>query len=227
MFATPEKRTSPDGTMYYAIGFKSDILLDSILLWSHTHLKSDIAIQNDIMELRSSILTAISQDRSLFAKSPTEKSLIAMSSRWGILLSRTGECSWSDSNVWLDVPDTLQGKEAEIQLVLKGLHISPAYIRPVWGMIVKRILPESGLIDFDFEVSEEVQSVHSADIEADLTEDVVQLTNLDKEKRESKQRVHELIAQAQAARRLAEHALDTFMEEYDLSDDESDFSDME
>jgi hypothetical protein len=83
------------------------------------------------------------------------------------------------------------------------------------------------VIDFVFEVPDDVRSVHSADIETDLSDDVVQLADLEKEKREAKQRVHELVAQAQAARRLAEHALDAFMDEYDLSEDESDFSDLD
>lgn len=230
MFGAPEKRTYSNGSLYYFIGLKTPLALERPLTWSQTQLKEEIAIQNDIMDLRTSVLQAIAENKSLFSNPPTEKSLLAMSNKWGLLVSRDGSCHWSDVNVWTDVPEELKGAKAVVQLTLSGLHISPASIRPVWTLKVARILPEevdeSGKIEFVFK-TDDVQSVHSDDIETDMSDDVVQLTNLEAEKREAKQRVRELIAQAQAARRLAETALDHFMEEYDLSEDESDFSDMD
>jgi hypothetical protein len=227
MFGAPEKRTSSDGSSYYYISIKTPISLDYDIQWEQTQLKEDIGIQSEIVELRGTVLQAIAGNKTLFANPPNERSLSAMASKWGLLLSRSGIASWSDANIWQVVPEALHGKKATVHLQLLAVHISPASIRPVWGLKVHAILPEAPVIDFVFDVPDDVQSVHSADIEADLTEEVVQLADLEKEKREAKQRVHELVAQAQAARRLAEHALDAFMEEYDLSEDESDFSDMD
>jgi hypothetical protein len=229
MFGAPEKRTYSNGSVYYYIGLKTPLVLERPLTWSRTELKQDIGIQNDIMEVRTSVLQGIAETKSLFTNPPTEKSLMAMSNKWGLLVSRDGTCQWSDVNVWSDVPEELKGVQAAVQLTLSGLHISPASIRPVWAFKVSRLLPEeseSNKIEFVF-ASDDVQSVHSADIETDMSDEIVQLTNLEAEKREAKQRVRDLIEQAQAARRLAEAALDTFMEEYDLSEDESDFSDMD
>ncbi len=226
MFGAPEKRTGSDGP-FYSIAIKPQISLDYELQWHQTHLTEDIGIQSEIMELRTTVLHAIAENKTLFANPPNERSLSAMASKWGLLLSRSGTASWSDANVWQDLPEDLRGKKAIVRLQLQAVHISPASIRPVWGFQVQSILPEAPVIDFVFEVPDDVRSVHSADIETDLSDDVVQLADLEKEKREAKQRVHELVAQAQAARRLAEHALDAFMEEYDLSEDESDFSDLD
>jgi hypothetical protein len=226
MFDAPEKRSYSDGSVYYFLALKTPIVLETPLTWSRTALKEDIAVQSEVMEVRATVLQAIAQNRSLFAKPPTEKSLLAMASKWGLLLSRSGECSWSDANVWQSIPDVLSGKEAEVHLKLSGIHISPASIRPVWSMEVVSLLPETPVIEFDFQISEDVQSVHSADIEGEDSE-VMQLTNMAAEKRESKQRVRELIAKAQEARQMAEDAVERFLEEYDLSDEESDFSDMD
>ncbi len=114
-----------------------------------------------------------------------------------------------------------------MHLLATAILISRQSIVPFWTTKTLQVLPDkANVIDLDFGCEEEDgDSVHSDDLIAE--EGVVNLKNPDERKRAMKQQVRALLEKAVQAKLEAEEAMDRFFSEFDLSEEESDFSDYE
>jgi hypothetical protein len=113
---------------------------------------------------------------------------------------------------------------------LLGITISRQSILPLWEAVVGNLVNTSpDQIDLCFDGGSSIASSDEEDlgIEEDSEGTAFQLRDISNEKQEAKQRVRDLLRKAVDARMAADVALEHFFEEYDLSEDESDFSDDE
>jgi hypothetical protein len=114
-----------------------------------------------------------------------------------------------------------------VHLLATAILISRQSIVPLWNTKILQVLPDkTNVIDLDFGCEEdEGESVHSDDLMAE--EGVVNLKNPDERKKVLKQHVRALLEKAAQAKQEAEEAMDRFFSEFDLSEEESDFSEYE
>ncbi len=186
----------------------------------------DLRIQPLINGFREKTLRDLTRNKVLFKSPPTLAALSALAPTWGLLLRGGGAAEWNRQDCWNEGVRQ-KGAGSRVALVALGVIISRQSIVPVWDVEVKGALPESGVvIDLDFGVSDEDGvSVHSDDFASE--EGVVKLADTERRKAEAKARVRALMAAASKARVEVDEAMDRFFAEYDLSEDESDFSETE
>jgi hypothetical protein len=235
VFETPERKQNASGESYFHVRITPEYSISHDLEWSSdTGLKPSITIQKQIGQLRSVILTQLQTTKSLFRNPPTLESLEAITPTWGIVIQRDESLQWSTANVWSYDATEMKKQNAIVRLVLCGIEISRSYIRPVWTLHVIQTLPDSsedGVIDFDFG-GEETKSVASVDMDdiGGIEEEgsgVFELHNPDERKHAMKEHIRGLLAKVAEARHAADDAIDRFYAEFDLSENESDFSDDE
>ena len=236
VFGTPEKQTSSSGESFFQCKLaEPGYSIPHDLEWNRDDQKliPVLSIQKLITELRSSVLKLLLENKSIFRNPPTPDSLHAITPPWGILIRSNSQLEWSSVNKWTINDSRLKDKNAIVRLVLTGIEISRSRITPVWTLSIVQILPEKtpeGVIDFDFENEtgerDEVQSVGFDEIDCDESQ-VLHLQNPGERKRMMKVQIRELLAKVSDARLAADDAMDRFFNEFDLSEDESDFSDMD
>lgn len=236
LFETPEKRQNDKGEPIFYLrlvvpGFT--VLHD--LEWSKENgLTPIITVQRFINDLRSQILKQLVENKSLFRNPPTMASIQAITPPWGVLVQRGNKLTWSSvGNKWAYSVEEMAKVNAIVRLILTGIEISRTSIIPVWNLGICRTIPDSKLIDFDFDTrdgmnarEDDMKSVGSDDFIEDSS-DVVQLHNPNARKKALKAEVRRLMKAAENAQMEADDALGRFFDEYDLSDGESDFSETE
>lgn len=237
-FRIPERRTSSTGETFFECKLSSPgYELPHDLEWSKdTGLKPVLSIQRQISDLRLEVLKYMVNNNNLFKNPPTLSSLQAITPNWGLLLRSNNTMEWSQINKWIYESDQLKKQNAIVRMVLMGLEISRSTIIPVWTLTIKHVLPEKSenVIDFDFSTSlaeindtKSVASVNSDDIGILEEDEIFQLHSPSEKKRQMKTHVRELLQKVAEARHAADDAMDRFLEEFELSDNESDFSDEE
>jgi hypothetical protein len=228
-FETPEKLTSDnnDGVVYHvAVNKGSEYTLLTHMEWDGDKVMPTISVQQELIDVRNSLLKSMTENRLLFKNPPVLKSLQALASEWGVLVTSTKTIVWGENNNWEKVPDEIESKRATVRLILKAVRISRSNIQVIWGLKVVEIVPDQ-TIDIDFlgtEADTDVQSVTSLEIE-DSGAGIVRLQDLHRKKMEAKQAVREAMRVSRNAKLTAQVTLDEFYEKFDLSDSESDFSD--
>jgi hypothetical protein len=234
-FQTPERRTEPNGEVIYICNCTSPgYMLPHDLEWTKEKgLIPQLTIQKQILQLRNDVLNYMVTDKTLFKNPPTLSSLQGITPNWGIHIRANNELEWSQTNKWVYDLDELKKHNSIVRMVLVGLEISRSRITPVWNLEVQQNLPEvnQNIIDFDFsepaEDAKSVASVSSDDIGIAEDEQVFQLHNPNERKKQMKAHVRELLRKVAEARHAADDAMDRFLDEYDLSENESEFSDAE
>ncbi len=235
-FQIPERRTNADGETVFECSLVSPgYEIPHDLEWSkESGLKPVLSIQKQITELRTTVLKEMVNNKDLFKNPPTMSSLQAITPNWGLLIRSNSTMEWSQINKWVYNATEMKKQSAIVRMVLVALEISRSKIIPVWNLLVKQVLPEiaDNMIDFDFEVPKDddaksVTSIHSDDIGAVEEDGVFQLHNPSERKRMMKTHVRELLRKVAEARHAADDAMDRFLEEFELSDNESDFSEEE
>lgn len=233
VFKTPEKQTNANGEAFFICHLtEPGYEIPHDLQWEkETHQCIPVlTLQKQITELRTIILKLLMDNKSLFRNPPTIDSLNGITPHWGILIMKNNKLEWSNVNKW-QINERLSDKNAIVRLVLSGIEISRSRIIPIWKLSIIQILPEKqpeGLIDFEFEKHDldDVKSVASDDFANDESS-VMKLHNPLERKGILKTQIRDLLAKASSARLSADDALDRFFDEYDLSDNESDFSDID
>ena len=238
MFEIPEKKTAADGSPYFMSALKEPIALPVELKCESGRLVPNIQVQTHIQSLRIAVLEGLCEARGLFKTPPKLERLEAITPVWGIVIvgsgSGTDDLKWHTFNVW----DQAAVKAADghiVHLVLKAVEISRHSVLPVWSLSVLRRIPElpaSTAIDFDFGDDEgqeggegDVCSIHSSDL--DFEEGVVHLMDASERKRICKQNARELLRRAAEAQMAADAAVDRFYADFDLSEGESDLSEVD
>jgi len=239
MFEIPEKHTNDKGESFYYLKLTEpgvSILHD--LEWSKKDgLQTVITVQKLINELRMRVLNQLVENRSLFKNPPSLTSIQAITPQWGILVMRDNHLKWGQFNKWCYDAAHFSTINAVVRLNLKAIEISRSTIVPVWDLEIQQIIPDqiqapTAAIDFDFGEAEssvggdrdDVESIQSCDIMEESSE-VFELHNPNARKRGIKQEVRRLMKIAQDAQLAADDAMSRFYDEFDLSEDESDFSD--
>lgn len=222
VFDAPEKQA--DGS--YVLRLLKPILFDVEMRWEKNAVypTPDLRIQSALNAFREKTLKDLSRNKVLFKSPPTLASLTAITPMWGILL-RGESTEWSKQDLW-------NAKEAGklVLLVATGIVVSRQSILPIWGVEIRKVLPDAQVIDFDFggggaDVGDDGISVHSDDLASE--EGIVALKDPKERKRAMKTYVRQLLENVSNAQLEADDAMDRFFSEFDLSEDESDFSDYE
>jgi hypothetical protein len=227
-FGHPEKISTADGNITYFVSIGTQHVVGPVR-WEKGGLHPDLSIQDAIEALKLQVLEGLVQHRAMFRTPPTLASLRTIAPMWGFLIMEGGKrIEWSSANLW--DPDMAK-RDALVNLVLKGVQISRQAIRPVWSADVLQILPEHGPMDLDFgeeedDTASDISSVDSLEI-ATADSQPFHLRDRGERKRVAKALVRAAQARAAEAQMAADEAIDRFLDEFDLSEGESDFSDDE
>ncbi len=207
-------------------GFRVRLVGDGVVLptplqWTGSEVVPDIRIQKEIQNVQQTLLNSLVGRKDLFKTSPSLASLQAITPVWGILVRSGNRLEWSPNDVWT-VPTTFGGSAKTVHLVLTGILLSRSSILPLWGLVETT----KGVIDLfgEEEPVSDVCSVQSDEVEEVDEESVFALRSAAARKKEQKAYVRDLLRKAAEAQMAADAALDRFYAEFDLSDDESEFS---
>ena len=227
VFDSPERR--PDGS--YTLRFVRPIDFAVELRWDKNseYPSPDLRMQSQLNAFREKTLKDLAMNKVMFKTPPTLQSLTAITPMWGMLL-RGGTPEWSRQDIW-NVAAKDKTVTTVVSLVAEGVVLSRQSILPMWGVKVLKVLPDAQIIDLEFGGAEEADvgsdgaSVHSEDLASE--EGVVALKDPSERKRAMKTYVRQLLEKVAHAKMEADDAMDRFYSEFDLSEDESDFSDYE
>ena len=216
MFEIPEKKA--DGS--FIVRLSQPVYIPTEFQWKRIDDRPipDLTVQTAIQSVREKLLTDLSKNKSLFKTAPSVSSLRAITPVWGMII-RGNTVDWSPNDIWTDIP---RNTDVVVALRVEGVQISRQSILPIWGGDVRRALPEAQ-IDFEFAGETDAGSVHSDDLE-ECEGEALCLKDPVERKRQMKAYVRELLHAASDARMKADAALDRFYEEFDLSENESEFS---
>jgi hypothetical protein len=221
VFDAPERQS--DGS--YIIRLTRPVEFGVAMRWEKDaeYPTPDLRIQSQLNVFREKIIKDLASNKAIFKTAPTVASLMAITPVWGIML-RGEAMEWSRQDHWVK-----PAREAAqlVSLEARGIVLSRQSILPMWAVKVLKVLPEAQVIDFDFGGAGEGDgaSVHSDDLASE--EGVVALKDPSERKRQMKAYVRGLLEKVSQAKMDADDAMDRFFSEFDLSDDESDFSDYE
>ena len=222
MFSLPERR--PDQSYYVSLvtplsaGVRFEQTSDGIT--------PTLCHQSTLSALQRTVLTELSTTKSLFKNPPTIASLELITPRWG--------CIEVDGTVKVN-PFThieltpLLSAPSFVDLALAGIQISRSSIQPFFKTVFLEKVPES-VIDLEWgaateEEVEEVSDLGTASSPADATPFVLQdPTAIERKKTDAKERIRAAFRTADQATRDAERMATEFYDTYDLSDNESAFS---
>jgi len=223
MFSAPESQPTGEGPRYYVALTTARTL--SVLLRFDTTLIPDIAINAPLDDIKAEILKDLVHNKQLFKHPPTLSSLTALSPPWGVVLD--GEVKrWSPTSTFRNmesmnaIPDS-----SYVHLVLEGLYVSRSRISPVFSIKFVSVIPATTEIEFDFDDAGSLEEV--SDIPEEGGANVVLLTDpaiRRKAKADAKRSIREAFVIAEAAQEAAVQRAHAFLDEFDLSDNESGFS---
>jgi hypothetical protein len=222
VFQAPQKQG--DGS--YMLEFVNHVEFPVELRWEKNaeFPTPDLRIQSALNAFREKTLKDLVKNRALFRSSPTQSSLSGLTPIWGIIL-HGNTMEWSRHDIW--TKDAKNARGCIVLLEARGIHLSRQSIVPIWGVKVCRSLPDA-LIDLEFGEEEEANDGESVDLEEIASEEgVLNLKDPGERKRQMKQYVRDLLSKASHMKMEADSAMDRFFSEFDLSEDESDFSDLD
>jgi hypothetical protein len=186
--------------------------------------------QPKFMELQTRMLNELVKNRQLYRTPPTLESLQYMTSAWGFIKNGKGEIQVSPSNVLKNNIPASQWP-CIVDFVLEGLILSRSSIQPVFSLM---FIEAAGgnVIDFDWgaaepdETASELQEVSDVSFMVSAGGDmkIKDPATMLREKLEAKERVRAAYRAAEAARETADKLASQFYSTYDVSDNESAFS---
>jgi hypothetical protein len=226
MFAAPESQPTAEGPRYY-VALSTARTLPNRLRFT-TSLIPDLDINAPLDEIKAEILKDLVHNKQLFKHPPTLSSLTALSPPWGVVLD--GEVKrWSPTSTFRNMTDMTAIPDASyVHLVLEGLYVSRSRISPVFSIKFVSVIPVTPVaqeIEFDFDDAGSLEEV--SDIPEEGGANVVLLTDpaiRRKAKADAKRSIKEAFVIADAAHEAAAQRAHAFLDEYDLSDNESGFS---
>jgi len=226
MFGLPESRPTSAGARYYvslrsprALGLRLSLSAPGVLVADMAHAPAFKAFQQ-------AVLSDLVHHKQLFKTSPSLDSLQALSPPFGPVLSG-GATLFSPTTVFQH--DSRLSTPCVIDLVLEGLFVSRSLIAPVFSTRFLEAVTAPPL-ELDFAEGDDDGLEEVADLPATAmgsAGNVVLLADpavAKKERAAKKQAVKESFLLATAAKERAVERAHAFLEEYDLSDNESGFS---
>ena len=223
MFSLPESRPTSTGARYYVALRSPKALGLRLALSAPGVLVANMADAPAFKTFQRSILSELMHHKQLFKTTPSLESLETLSPPFGPVLSG-GAVLFSPTAVFQH--DSRLSTPCFVDLVLEGLYVSRSLISPVFTTrfleAAKAAVPE---LDFADDGLEEVADVPEAS--GSGSSGVVLLADpavAKKERAARKQSVKEAFLLATAAHERAVERAHAFLDEYDLSDNESGFS---
>jgi hypothetical protein len=178
--------------------------------------------QEKFQQVQRSILTELAKNRQLFRNPPTLESLDAITPNWGCILDNN-TYTW---NPYTRISTTKlpEGTNAGyVDLVLEGVSLSRSTIVPHFDSIY--LEQPNKIIEFEWNENtpelEEVSDLAAApEGNLELRSPVVR----EREKRAAKEKIREALRQAEVVRNEALKMANEFYHTYDVSDNESTFT---
>lgn len=223
MFAAPESQPTSEGPRYY-VALTTARTLPNRLRFQDT-LVPDLDINAPLDDIKNEILKDLVHNKQLFKHPPTMSSLTALSPPWGVVLD--GETKrWSPTSTFRNLESKATIPDSSyVNLVLEGLYVSRSRISPVFTIKFLSTIPAQVAIEFDFDDAGSLEEV--SDIPEVGGDNVVLLTDpaiRRKAKADAKRSIKEAFVIADAAHEAAAQRAHAFLDEFDLSDNESGFS---
>jgi len=222
MFSLPERR--PDQSYY--VSLVSPLSAGVRLEQTSDGIVATLRHQSTLSTLQRTVLTELATTKSLFKNPPTIASLELITPRWGCIevdgVVKVNPFTHIELTPLLDGPSF-------VDLALVGIQISRSSIQPFFKTVILEKVPES-VIDLEWgapfeEDVEEVSDLGLASSPADATPFVLQDPAVtERKKEEAKERIRAAFRTAEQATRDAERMASEFYDAYDLSDNESAFS---
>jgi hypothetical protein len=219
MFGIPQSQPNGNGARYYVPLRVSHALGLRLTLTSPGVLSADLRDQPVFKSLQTRILSELVHHKQLFKTPPSLDSLVALSPPFGPVLSGK-ETLYSPTATFRHDPRSVT--PSVVDLVLEGLYVSRSCISPVFST---RFIEKPAPAELEF-ADDGLEEIADLPDTGEHTQ-VVLLTDpavVAKEKADKKQSVKEAFMLATAAKERAIEKAHAFLEEYDLSDNESGFS---
>lgn len=191
-------------------------------------IEPTLEYQSVFQTLQTRILNELVQNRQLYRTPPTLESLQCMTTVWGFI--KAGKEIKPSSTQILQNNIPVSQRPCIADYALTGLKLSRSVIQPIFDVVFLEMDTNDGVIDFDWGVSQEeseLQEVSDVSVLPSASGDTMKIKDpatLAREKAAAKEHVREAYRVAEAARETAEELAGRFYASYDVSDNESAFS---
>jgi hypothetical protein len=225
MFGAPERQ--PDQSFFIPIAKNTHNDQIRVIITAEG-ITPTLEFQPVFQTLQRQILDELVKNRQLYKSPPTLESLQCMTPTWGFI--KVGnEIQQSKSTIIRNnIPASQWPCIADC--VLDGIKISRSLIQPVFSLVfVETVSTAENVIDFDWGVSDsgsDLQEVSDVSFMPTASGDmrIKDAATREREKMEAKERVRAAYRTAEAAREAANTLASQFYSAYDVSDNESAFS---
>jgi len=224
MFGPPQSQPTSSGARYY-VPLRSPVPMGLCLtLSSPGVLVANLADQAAFKDLQTRLLGGLIHHTQLFRTPPSLESLTSLSPPFGpVLRSRSegGATVFSPTTAFRHDPSLRT--PCSVDLVAEGLYVSRTCISPVFSTRVVAAAAATEALDFADDGLEELADIPDAS-DSNPVVLLVDPATTAREKAAKKQAVKEAFLLATAAKERAVEKAHAFLDEYDLSDTESGFS---
>ena len=229
MFGVPERRADSNNVFFYVPIAVPKPLGVRLRMNSKLTILPEVSAQPKFDKLEQTVLNELTKTETLFKNKPSYESLQRITPRWGIVYDANDTPRWSEyteKEFFFDVKDVAYTNSI-IDLELIGILITRSTISPKFAVKFVEKDTQNEVIDFDWQTpAKEIEEVNDLEVTADKNPLTLRSPALiAKEKTDAKEKVKVLFRTADEARQLALDAMGKFFGKYEVSDDESQFSD--
>jgi len=231
MFGVPERRADGNNVHFY-VPVAKPVRLGVRLRMSNNTVFPEPSVQSKFNELQKIVLVELTKTEILFKNKPSYDSLERITPQWGVIYDTNNKPLWNkytEQEFFFDVKEGAY-TNAIVDLELIGILITRSTILPKFAVKFVEKDTQNMVIDFDWQTpavqTKEIEEVD--DLEATDTTNTLTLRSpalIAKEKTDAKEQVKVLFRTADEARQKALAAMSNFFGKYEVSDDESQFSD--
>jgi hypothetical protein len=251
MFGVPERRAEGNNVHFY-VPVAKPVHLGVRLRMTNNTVLPDPSVQSKFNELQKTVLIELTKTEILFKNKPSYDSLERITPQWGVIYDTNNKPQWNkytEQEFFFDVKEGTY-TNAIVDLELIGILITRSTILPKFAVKFVEKDTQGAVIDFDWTTKPsellpynpnskwaQVNPMGADDIEeiddlnVPVTTDTTNTLTLRspaliaKEKMDAKEQVKVLFRTADEARQKALAAMSNFFGKYEVSDDESQFSD--
>jgi hypothetical protein len=229
MFGVPERRADGNSVYFYVPMASPKPLGVRLRMNSKLTILPEASIQQTFDKLEETVLHELTKTETLFKNKPSYESLQRITPKWGVIYDTDNKPQWStytEKEFFFDVKDGAYTNSI-VDLELIGILITRSTISPKFAVKFVEKDTQSMVIDFDWQTpAKEIEEVNDLEATADTNPLTLRSPALiAKEKADAKEKVKVLFRTADEARQLALDAMANFFGKYEVSDDESQFSD--
>lgn len=221
MFGTPVRDSESTA---FIVPLVKPIKANVLLELTAQGLVPTLSYQEQLQSMKTSVVQELTLCHQLFKNPPTLSSLLAITPNWGFVKGESGVQLSPYTRI------TIRGLDSTtvpcmVDLVLESVSISPATLSPIFGVEFVKTL--SDVIDFEWTpvaAKEELEEVSDVTNTEDGVLTLMNPAEKIRAKLAAKERVREAFRASQLAHNNAVNLANSFMDEFDLSDSESAFS---